>query len=293
VNALLSETFTTITEELSNLPSTILCASMSLGYKRIMKRVALVTGGSRGIGFGIARELAREGLDVVVCGMRPENQVSAVLDVLRATGSDILYCQADVSQKNMRTTMLDTIREHYGRLHVLVNNAGVAPRERKDVLEATEESFEWVMRINLQGPHFLCQEAANRMIEQKQADTEFRGCIVNVSSISATMVSTNRAEYCISKAGLSMVTKVWAVRLAEFDIPVFEVQPGITQTDMTSSPAVKAKYDTLIAEGLTLQPRWGMPEDVGKAVAMLVRGDLPNSTGQVINIDGGMRIERL
>jgi NAD(P)-dependent dehydrogenase (short-subunit alcohol dehydrogenase family) len=175
----------------------------------------------------------------------------------------------------------------------LINNAGVAPLERKDVLEATEESFERVMKINLQGPHFLCQEVANWMIEQKQAQADFRGCMINVSSISATMASTNRAEYCISKAGLSMVTKMWAVRLAEFDIPVFEVQPGIIQTDMTSSPAIMAKYDKLIAEGLTLQPRWGMPEDIGKAVALLVREDLPYSTGQVISVDGGMRIERL
>jgi 3-oxoacyl-[acyl-carrier protein] reductase len=258
-----------------------------------MKRVALVTGGSRGIGFGIAQCLAREGLDLVICGRRAEEQVSKALDTLRALGSNILYFQADVSNREMRKNLLTTIREHYGRLHVLINNAGVAPLERKDVLEATEESFERVMKINLQGPHFLCQEVANWMIEQKQTQADFRGCMINVSSISATMASTNRAEYCISKAGLSMVTKIWAVRLAEFDIPVFEVQPGIIQTDMTSSPAIMAKYDKLIAEGLTLQPRWGMPEDIGKAVTMLVRADLPYSTGQVISIDGGMRIERL
>ena len=258
-----------------------------------MKRVALVTGGSRGIGFGICQCLAREGLDLAICGRKTKDHVSEVLEILRVLGSDVLYCQADVSNRAMRTNLLNAIREHYGSLHVLVNNAGVAPLERKDVLEATEESFERVMRINLQGPHFLTQEVANWMIAQKQTHADFQGCIINISSISATMASVNRAEYCISKVGLSMVTKVWAVRLAEFGIPVFEVQPGITQTDMTSSPAVKAKYDQLIAEGLTLQPRWGMPEDVGKAVAMLVRGDLPYSTGQVISVDGGMRIERL
>lgn len=258
-----------------------------------MKKVALVTGGSRGIGFGISQCLAREEFDLAICGMRPEEKVAEILNQLRGLGSDVLYCQADVGNREMRKNLLNAIRQYYGRLHVLVNNAGVAPLERKDVLEATEESFERVMRINLQGPHFLCQEVANWMIEQKQTQADFQGCIVNISSISATMASTNRAEYCISKAGLSMVTKVWAVRLAEFDIPAFEVQPGITQTDMTSSAAVKAKYDKRIADGLTLQPRWGMPEDVGKAVAVLVRGDLPYSTGQVISVDGGMRVERL
>ncbi|MDY0094504.1 MAG: 3-ketoacyl-ACP reductase [Candidatus Vecturithrix sp.] len=258
-----------------------------------MKRVALITGGSRGIGFGIARCLAQEGLDLAVCGTRPAENAAKALELLQGLGSEVLYIQADVSQKVMRSAMLQRIRERFGRLHVLVNNAGVAPIERKDVLEATEESFERLIKINLQGPHFLSQEAANWMIAQKKAQSEFQGCIVNISSMSSTVASVNRAEYCISKAGLSMSTKVWAVRLAEFGIPVFEVQPGVIQTDMTSAPAVKARYEQLFAEGLTLQPRWGQPEDIGKAVAMLVRGDLPYSTGQVISVDGGLRVERL
>jgi NAD(P)-dependent dehydrogenase (short-subunit alcohol dehydrogenase family) len=259
-----------------------------------MKGVALITGGSRGIGFGIAQCLAREGLDLAICGIRSEDQVAEALKTLRAFGSEVLYCQADVGNKEMRKNLVTTIKAHYGRLHVLVNNAGVAPLERKDALEATEESFERVLRINVQGPHFLTQEVANWMIEQKQAQKDFSGCVVNITSISSTIASPNRAEYCISKAGLSMSTKVWAVRLAEFDIPVFEVQPGIIRTDMTSSLAVQAKYNTLIHEGgLLLQPHWGTPEDVGKVVAMLVRGDLPYSTGQIINVDGGMRVERL
>ena len=258
-----------------------------------MKKVALVTGGSRGIGLGIALCLAREGFNLAICGTRPEENVTDALEALRASGCEVLYCQADVSRKAMRADMLIAIRERYGRLDLLVNNAGVAPRERKDALEATEESFERVLKINLQGPHFLCQEVANWMIEQQQNQPEFQGCIINISSLSATVASVNRAEYCISKAGLSMVTKIWAVRLAEFGIPVYEVQPGVIQTDMTSSPVVKAKYDKLIAEGLTLQPRWGQPDDIGKAVAMLARGDLPYSTGQVISVDGGIRIERL
>jgi NAD(P)-dependent dehydrogenase (short-subunit alcohol dehydrogenase family) len=258
-----------------------------------MKRVALVTGGSRGIGLGIAHCLAHEGLDLTICGMRPKDEITDVLASLRQYGGNVLYCQADVSQKDMRIKMLADIREHYGHLHVLVNNAGVAPTERKDLLKATEESFERLIRINLQGPYFLTQEIANWMVEQRSQNADFQGCIVNVTSISSTMASVNRGEYCISKAGLSMATKLWAVRLAEFGIPVYEVQPGITQTDMTSAPAVQAKYDKLIAEGLTLQPRWGTPDDVGKAVAMLVRGDLAYSTGQVISVDGGMRVERL
>jgi 3-oxoacyl-[acyl-carrier protein] reductase len=260
----------------------------------MMRRVALITGGSRGIGFGIAQCLAREGLDLAICGIRAESQVADAIAQLRVLGSQVLYCQADVSDAKQRKDLIQAIKDYYGRLHILVNNAGVAPTERKDVLEATEESFERVLSINLQGPHFLCQAVANWMIQQKQEQPEFSGCLINVTSMSATVVSLNRAEYCISKAGLSMATKIWAVRLAEFGIPVFEIQPGIIQTDMTSSPAVQAKYTTLInEEGLLLQPRWGTPEDVGKAVAMLVRGDLSYSTGQMISIDGGMRVERL
>lgn len=258
-----------------------------------MKRVALVTGGSRGIGLGIATCLAKDGLDLVICGMRPKDQLGETLETLKAFGGDVLYCQADVGNHEMRRDMLQKIRDHYGALHVLVNNAGVAPLERKDALETTEESFERLMRINLQGPYFLTQAVANWMIEQQKASSDFQGCIVNVTSISSTVASTNRAEYCISKAGLSTSTKIWAVRLSEFDIPVFEIQPGVIKTDMTSSAAVSQKYDRMFAEGLALQARWGLPEDIGKAAAMLVRGDLAYSTGQVIGIDGGMRIERL
>jgi len=190
-----------------------------------------------------------------------------------------------------RSKMLADIRARFGRLNVLVNNAGVAPLARADILEATEESYERVMRINLQGPYFLTQAVARWMIEQKQADAAFRGGIVNVSSVSATVASPSRGEYCLSKAGVSMATRLWAVRLAEFDIPVYEVRPGIIRTDMTA--AVKAKYDKLIGEGLLLQSRWGLPEDVGRAVAMMARGDIAYSTGQVILVDGGLTVGRL
>ncbi len=256
-----------------------------------MNEVALVTGGGRGIGFGIAQCLAAEGYDLAIGGVRAEEQVRGALDELRALGVQVLYCQADVADREARDRMLGAVRERYDRLNVLVNNAGVAPKVRADILEATEESFEWVMRVNLQGPYFLTQAAAKWMIQQREEDEGFRGCIVNISSISATVASPNRGEYCVSKAGMSMATQLWAVRLAEYGIPVYEVRPGIIQTDMTAP--VQAKYDRLIAEGLTLQPRWGLPEDVGRAVAMLVRGELAYSTGQVVMVDGGLTTQRL
>ena len=187
--------------------------------------------------------------------------------------------------------MLAAIRERFGRLNVLVNNAGVAPRVRADILEATEESYERVMRINLQGPYFLTQAVANWMVEQRRQDVGFEGCIVNIASVSSTVASPSRGEYCVSKAGVSMATKLWAVRLGEFNIPVYEIRPGIIKTDMTKP--VTEKYDKLIGEGLLVQARWGLPEDIGKAVAMMVRGDIAYSTGQVVMVDGGQTLQRL
>ena len=256
-----------------------------------MNKVALITGGSRGIGLGIAHSLAGEGCDLVICGVRAADQVGEPLAALRERGVDVLYCRSDVSDREARARLLAETAAHYGRLNVLVNNAGVAPRQRLDILEASEESYDRVMSINLKGPYFLTQAVARWMVAQHEADASFAGCIVNVSSISATVVSTNRGEYCLSKAGISMATQLWAARLGEYGIPVYEVRPGVTLTDMTR--VVKGKYDRLIAEGLTVQPRWGYPEDVGKTVAMLVRGDLPYSTGQVIMVDGGLTIPRL
>jgi len=241
-----------------------------------MKKVALVTGAGRGIGLGIARCLAAEGCDIVVCDVHPEEDVQGALDELRQAGADALYCRADVSDADARAAMLAAVRDRYGRLNVLVNNAGVAPTVRADVLEASEESFERLIRINLQGPYFLTQAVANWMVEQRKADGAFEGCLVNISSISATVASPSR---------------LWAVRLGEFGIPVYEVRPGIIKTDMTKP--VTEKYDKLIAEGLLVQSRWGFPEDVGRAVAMLVRGDLAYSTGQVVMVDGGFSLERL
>src|SRR5690606_9015262 len=217
--------------------------------------------------------------------------LDSTLSSLRTNGVEVHYCKCDLSRPSERAEMLDFIASRFGRLDILVNNAGVAPLERKDILEATEESFERVMQINLRGPYFLTQSVARWMIEQKEKFPERSPCIINITSVSSTVASISRGEYCISKAGLSMSTKLWAVRLAEYEIPVYEVRPGIIRTDMTSG--VVEKYDRLIEQGLLLQSRWGLPEDVGKAVAMLVRGSLSYSTGQVIMVDGGMTIDRL
>jgi 3-oxoacyl-[acyl-carrier protein] reductase len=256
-----------------------------------MGKVALITGGGRGIGYTIATCLAKEGTTPVIMDVHADDQVAEGIQKLRENGSDPLYCRGDVTKREDRASTLKTIEERFGRLNILVNNAGVAPRIRADILEATEESFERVMGINLQGPYFLTQAVANWMIRQKKADAGFSGCIVNISSMSAFIASPSRGEYCISKAGVTMATKLWAARLGEFEIPVYEIEPGVIMTNMTST--VKEKYDKLIAEGLCLQSRWGYPEDVGKAVAMLVRGDLAYSTGQVIMVDGGLTVQRL
>jgi len=254
-------------------------------------KVALVTGAGRGIGLGIARCLASEGCDIVVCDIHEEETIRPALDELRGLVANVLYCRADVSDPEARAEMLLQIKERFGQLNVLVNNAGVAPKVRADILEASEESFERLMRINLQGPYFLTQAAANWMIDQRKRDEQFEACIVNISSISVTVASPSRGDYCISKAGIAMATRLWAVRLGEFGIPVYEVRPGIIKTEMTRP--VTEKYDKLIAEGLLVQSRWGLPDDVGRAVAMLVRGDVAYSTGQVIMVDGGFTLERL
>lgn len=255
------------------------------------KRVAIVTGGSRGIGLGIVQRLLLDDFAVMLNGVRPEESVSNVMKTLRDSGGEVAYCAGDVSDDAARRNLIDATRDTFGALHVLVNNAGVAPKVRADILDATAESYDWVMDVNLKGPYFLTQLAARWMIEQKQTDAAWNGAIINVNSISATVVSVNRGEYCISKAGLAMATGLWAARLGEHQIPVYEVRPGVTATDMTAG--VTDKYDKLIAEGLTVTPRWGYPEDVGKAVASLARGDFPYSTGQVIMVDGGLTVPRL
>jgi 3-oxoacyl-[acyl-carrier protein] reductase len=265
--------------------------AMSAGNHSESRRVALVTGGTRGIGFGIATKLASDGFNLAVNGRRPESDIADTLESLKAHGVDVMYCQADVAVPADREKMISDIRKRFGRMDVLVNNAGVAPSKRADILDADEESFDRLMSINLKGPYFLTQLAARWMTEQRREDENFQGTIVNVSSISATVASTNRGDYCISKAGIAMATQLWAARLAEFGVSVYEVRPGVIRTDMTSG--VTDKYDKLIAEGLTVQRRWGTPEDVGRAVAVLARGELTYATGGVLMVDGGLTMPRL
>jgi 3-oxoacyl-[acyl-carrier protein] reductase len=257
----------------------------------LMNRVALVTGGSRGIGLGIAIQLAKIGFDLAINGVRSTDEVGDALEKLKSFGNDVIYCQGNISSAVDRENILQQVKAHYAKLNVLVNNAGVAPKERRDILEATEESFDHVLFTNLKGPYFLTQKVANWMIAQQKEDANFSSSIINISSISATVASVNRGEYCISKAGISMATQLFAARLGEFDIPVYEVRPGVIHTDMTAG--VQEKYNKLIEEGVFVQKRWGEPEDVGKVVASLAKGDFMYSTGQVIMVDGGMTIPRL
>ncbi|MGN1274639.1 MAG: 3-ketoacyl-ACP reductase [Thermoguttaceae bacterium] len=257
-------------------------------------KTAIITGGARGIGRGIAERLAKEGWALALCGSKPADEpkvAQAVAEIASLTSEKVRYFQCDVSSASDRAAFLDAVEKEFGTVQLLVNNAGVGARVRADVLEMTEENYEWLMKINLQGPFFLTQAVAKRMIAAREAGNTEPFTIINTSSISSTVASISRGEYCISKAGISMATKLWAVRLAPHDIQVYEIRPGIIKTDMTA--AVTEKYDRLIAEGLVIQNRWGFPDDIGRAAAMLARGDLRYSTGQVIMVDGGMQIERL
>ena len=254
-------------------------------------KVALVTGASRGIGKAIALALGQCGLDVVI-------NYSSNLEAAQTTQAEIVHLgvqagilQADITQSHAQIKIEQYLKEHWGRVDVLVNNAGVAPRVREDMLDATEESFDRLIDSNLKGPYFLTQRLSRWMIELRQHIQNYAPVIVNISSISAYTSSVNRADYCLSKAGIAMMTKLYAHRLAEYGIPVFEIRPGIIETDMTAG--VKQKYDQLIAEGLSPIRRWGTPEDVGKAVAAIVQGYFPFSTGEVINVDGGFHLRRL
>jgi NAD(P)-dependent dehydrogenase (short-subunit alcohol dehydrogenase family) len=257
----------------------------------IMSRTALITGGTRGIGLGIALELAKAGFNLALNGVREEASVISVLEELRSNSIQAEYFRGDVANKDDREQMAKAVLERFGKINVLVNNAGIAPRERKDILEASEEIFDEVIRTNLRGPYFLTQLVANSMIKRKKQFPDDFFCIINVSSVSATVASVNRGEYCISKAGIAMATKLWAARLGEFDIPVYEIQPGVIQTDMTSG--VQEKYDKLFQEGMAVQKRWGQPSDIGKVAVAMASGNMPYSTGQVVQVDGGMTIQRL
>lgn len=260
--------------------------------------VALITGSSRGIGRGIALELAAQGYDLMI--NFASNEVAA-----RQTATDCQavaeshsrpiraeICQADISQDIDRQRLVNVTRQMFGRLDLLVNNAGVAPQTRTDLLDVTEASLDRLLSINLKGPFLLTQLVAKWMIEQAQAAPERpRGRIVTITSISAYTSSVNRGDYCLSKAGLTMLTPLFAERLAEHGIHTFEIRPGIIASDMTAG--VRERYDRLIAEGLTPIRRWGTPGDVGKAVAAIAAGSFPFSTGEVLNIDGGFHLRRL
>jgi NAD(P)-dependent dehydrogenase (short-subunit alcohol dehydrogenase family) len=253
--------------------------------------VALVTGGTRGIGLGIARALASRGWDLALCGLRAEESVREPLADLRQAGSRVEYAQADMGSTADRSALLAFVQARFGTLDALVNNAGRAPRVRADLLEATEESFEEVLQTNLRGPYFLTQQAAPLLLARKRQRADAPVTITFITSVSATHASLNRGEYCVSKAGLAMAVRLFAARLAADGIPVYEVRPGIIATDMTSG--VREVYDRRIAEGLVPENRWGTPGDVGRVVAALAQGELPYATGSVIHVDGGFSVPRL
>ena len=248
---------------------------------------ALVTGGGRGIGAGICDAIAKEGWGVAFTGRRPAGELAGRIEELRALGAPrAAYFQSDVADTASHAALLDAAEAAVGPLAALVNNAGVAPTVRLDVLDTTPESVDRLVSTNRRGPFFLTQAFARRAVAAKAGAT-----IVNIGSISATVASPSRGEYCISKAGVAMATRLWATRLAGEGIRVYEVRPGVIHTDMTGP--VREKYDRLIADGLVPQARWGEPSDIGRAVAMLLRGDLAYSTGQTIQVDGGMTMQRL
>lgn len=256
--------------------------------------VSLVTGAGRGIGRGIALELAKLGHTVVVNYVGNEAAAQECLASVKTAGGQGMTIQADVSSSEDRKRLVNKVIDAYGRIDLLVNNAGVAPSVRDDLLDAGEESFDRLININLKGPYFLTQLVARQMIRQiQQGQTDDFGNprIVSVTSISAYVPSVNRGDYCVSKAGLAMMTKLFAARLAEFGIYVYEVRPGVIATDMTE--AVKDKYDRMIEQGVWPIRRWGEPADVGRAVAAIARGDFPYSTGEVINVDGGFHLRIL
>jgi len=257
------------------------------------RRVALVTGASRGIGRAIAIELARVNYDVMINYASHQAAADEACAEVRAAGAvTVEACRANVAEADERDNLLKETREQFGRLDLLVNNAGVAPSQRVDLLDATIESFDRVVGTNLKGPYFLTQSVARWMIEQQSAGIDgYSPAIVNITSVSAYAASPERGDYCISKAGLSMMTKLFAVRLADDGIRVYEIRPGVISTDMTA--AVKDKYDRLIDADLTPIKRWGTPEDVGRAVAAVATGMFPFSTGEVINVDGGFHLRRL
>jgi NAD(P)-dependent dehydrogenase (short-subunit alcohol dehydrogenase family) len=249
--------------------------------------VALVTGGGRGIGRGICQELARHGYAVAINYAGNEEAARETQQLLGPDAATLL-CRADVGVAADRDRLVDAVLGHWGRIDVLVNNAGITSPGRRDLLEATEDGWDRVLAVNLKGPYFLTQRVAREMLAR--IANLSNPAVVNISSLSAYSVSTNRGDYCVSKTGLAAVTQLFALRLAEYGIRVFEVRPGVIETDMTA--AAHERYTQFIAEGLTPLRRWGTPADVGRAVAALVTGAIPFSTGEVVNVDGGFHIRK-
>jgi len=257
----------------------------------IANKVALITGASRGIGNAIALQMASEGYAVAAMGTSDENTVEENLKEIIEKGNPFIYIKGDISSSNDRKNAVKKVMDTFRRIDVLINNAGVAPRVRLDILETTEESFDYVLNINLKGTFFMTQLVSKAMILEMETIKDINPKIINISSVSAYTSSPQRGEYCISKAGIGMVTKLFADRLAEYGICVYEIRPGIIHTDMTAP--VREKYDKLITDGLTPFKRWGYPEDIANAVSVLCSGKLNFSTGEVINVDGGFHLRRL
>jgi len=255
------------------------------------KKVALVTGAARGIGNGIALKLAKDGYSIAIMDVLKKEDVAENITPIEETGAQVLYIRGDITSTDSRAAVVEEIMAKFGRIDVLVNNAGVAPRVRADILEMTEESYDFVAGINLKGTLFLTQAVANQMVALIGKVENFMPKIINIASMSSYVSSVSRGEYCISKAGVSMVTKLFADRLAEYGINVYEIRPGIIFTPMTE--VVKDKYDKLISEGLTPIKRWGYPEDIANAVSAFCSNLFSFSTGEVVNVDGGFHIQRL
>ena len=256
----------------------------------IEQKVAIVTGAARGIGYSIALQLARDGCAIAIFDILEPEKVEENTKELKKECQPVLYFQGDLAQSKDHDNFCKQVMKEYGRIDFLINNAGVAPKKRMDILETTEDSFNYVLDINLKGTFFLTQKVANIMIDEIKKYNEIKPKIINIASISSYTSSSNRGEYCISKAGVSMITKLFADRLSEYNINVYEIRPGIIYTDMTKT--VKDKYDKLIANGITPIKRCGYPEDVAKAVSVCCLGKLDFSTGEIINVDGGFHLKR-
>ncbi len=255
-----------------------------------MKKTAIITGGSRGIGYGCAKQLGEEGYNIAILDINKEADYRENIDALRNAGVEVYYMEGDIRSAADRETFVSEVVKRHGRIDVLVNNAGVAPKERKDIVEMTEESFDFVVGTNLRGTMFMTQRVVREMMKQPILGKK-RATIINITSSSVTVSSTNRSEYCMSKAGLAAMTFAWADRLAKENILVYEIRPGVIDTDMTK--VVHAKYTKAIEDGLFPIARWGYPEDIALAVSAFCDDKFNYTTGNYVDVDGAFHIKRL